>query len=86
MSQYQFSEKGFDHFGYWMEQDKKKLKKIYRLLHSIARHGPMEGEGKPERLKYSQGYSRRIDQENRLVYDVQDDVIIIKSCRGHYED
>lgn len=42
------------------------------------------GEGKPERLKYGLGYSRRIDDTNRLVYDIEGNNIIIKACRGHY--
>ena len=44
----------------------------------------MYGEGKPERLKYDLGYSRRIDDTNRLVYEIEGDVIIIKACKGHY--
>ena len=53
-------------------------------MQSIERDGAMFGEGKPERLKYGAGYSRRIDETNRLVYDIENDTINIKSCRGHY--
>ncbi len=80
-----FSEKGFADYVYWQMQDRKTLKKINRLLDSIERDGAMEGEGKPERLKYDAGYSRRIDEANRLVYKIEGDTIFIKACRGHYE-
>ena len=80
-----FTEIGFEHYKYWQTQDRKTLNKINRLLQSIERDGAMYGEGKPERLKYEFGYSRRIDDTNRLVYEIEGDVIIIKACKGHYE-
>ena len=87
MSSFTFTEKGFEHYLYWQTQDKKTLKKINQLLKSIERDGAMQGIGKPELLKYKDAeYSRRIDEANRLIYEVSDDKITIKSCRGHYED
>ena len=80
-----FTEIGFEHYKYWQAQDRKTLNKINRLLQSIERDGAMYGEGKPERLKHEFGYSRRIDDTNRLVYEVEGDIIIIKACRGHYK-
>ncbi len=80
-----FSERGFADYVYWQTTNKKILNKINRLLQSIERDGIMSGEGKPEKLKYDAGYSRRIDEENRLVYKIDSDTIIIKSCKGHYE-
>ena len=79
-----FTEIAWRHYVYWEDEDKKTLEKINSLLQSIERDGIMRGEGKPERLKYGAGYSRRIDETNRLVYDVKDDMIIIKTCKGHY--
>lgn len=79
-----FTEIGWEDYTYWEDQDKKTLNKIKRLLQSIERDGAMAGEGKPERLKYGAGYSRRIDEANRLVYDVEGNNIIIKACKGHY--
>ena len=79
-----FTEIGWEHYVYWENQDKKTSDKIKRLLQSIERDGAMKGEGKPERLKYGLGYSRRIDDTNRLVYDIEGNNIIIKACRGHY--
>ena len=82
-----FTEIGFSHYIYWQTQDKKTLQKINKLLKSISREGPLEGEGKPERLKYKEGeYSRRIDSENRLVYEFSEETITVKACRGHYEE
>jgi toxin YoeB len=82
-----FTEIGFYHYIYWQTQDKKTLQKINKLLKSISREGPLEGEGKPERLKHKEGeYSRRIDSENRLVYEFSEETITVKACRGHYEE
>jgi toxin YoeB len=87
MSEILFTETGFAHYVYWQNQDRKTLKKINKLLQSIARDGVLSGEGKPEKLKHKDGeYSRRIDSENRLVYEFSNDQITVKSCRGHYED
>ena len=75
-----------DHL-YWQTQDKKTLKRINKLLLDIERNGNMHGIGKPEPLQYDlQGYfSRRIDDQNRLVYVVDDAGLNIISCRYHYE-
>ena len=75
------------HYTYWQTQDKKTLRKINNLIADIKRNGVMQGIGKPEPLKYRPGYSRRIDDSNRLVYDVDElQNIKIISCKGHYED
>lgn len=80
-----FHDKGFADYVYWQTQDRKTLDKINRLLQSIERDGAMNGIGKPERLKYGRGYSRRIDDTNRLVYDIDEQgYLYIISCRGHY--
>ena len=87
MSKIIFTEIGFSQYLYWQGQDKKTLKKINKLLQSISRDGVLEGEGKPEKLKHKEGeYSRRIDDKNRLVYEVSDENITVKSCLGHYEE
>lgn len=82
-----WSDRAWDDYLYWQSQDKKTLKKINDLVKDIERNGLSEGIGKPEPLKYRKAWSRRIDRENRLVYDI--DVsgnLWIISCRGHYED
>ena len=64
--------------------DKKILKRINELIKDIERYGVLEGRGKPKKLKYREEYSRRIDEEHRLIYKVQNNIIIIASCKGHY--
>ena len=81
-----FTRTAFDHYIYWQSQDKKTLKRINKLIDSILRNGTMKGEGKPEPLKYRPGYSRRIDEDNRLIYDIQNGSLIIISCWGHYNE
>ena len=89
MNDVTFTRIGFEEYTYWINQDKKTLKRINLLIQDIQRNGLMNGIGKPEPLKHDrQGlYSRRIDDENRLVYcaDELQNIKII-SCRGHYDD
>ncbi len=70
---------------YWQTQDKKTLKRINVLIQDIMRN-PFEGIGKPEPLKheFASFWSRRIDEQNRLIYKVQNELIIITQCRTHY--
>ena len=70
----------------WQEQDRKTLRRINRLIADTMR-SPFEGIGKPEALKetLSGFWSRRIDQENRLVYAVEDTRVTVISCRYRYE-
>lgn len=72
---------------YWQTQDRKTLKRINLLIEDIS-CSPFEGLGKPEPLKgtLTGFWSRRIDEENRLVYVVEEKVIILISCRGHYDN
>ena len=72
---------------YWQTQDRKTLKRINLLIKDIS-CSPFEGLGKPEPLKgtLTGFWRRRIDEENRLVYVVEEKVIILISCRGHYEN
>ena len=87
MNELTFTTKGFNDYIYWQDKDKKTLKKINALLEDIKRNGLMKGTGKPEQLKFESGYSRRIDNANRLVYDLDElQNIRIISCRGHYDN
>ena len=81
-----FTDTGWEQYTEW--QDKKIIKRINQLLKSISRDGALQGIGKPESLKYDKSglYSRRIDEVNRLVYEISNNQIIVKSCKGHYED
>ena len=57
------------------------------MLEDIKRNGAMQGIGKPEKLKNRPEYSRRIDEVNRLVYEIDElQNIRIVSCKGHYEE
>lgn len=80
-----FHDRGFEDYVYWQKQDRKTLDKINRLLKSIERDGAMNGIGKPEKLLNRNGYSRRIDEQNRLIYDIEDETLIIIACKGHYD-
>ena len=81
-----FRDYGWEDYLYWQTQDRKTLRRINLLIQDIARNGHI-GIGKSEPLKYdSQGYwSRRIDEEHRLVYSIDGDTINVLSCRFHYD-
>ena len=80
-----WSDEAWAEYLYWQAADKRLLAKINELLKSIERDGPMKGIGKPEPLRYRKGYSRRINDEHRLTYDVEDGILYIYSCKGHYQ-
>ncbi len=82
-----FTEQAFEEYIFWQNQDKKTLKRINSLLKDIVRN-PFEGIGKPEELKnkYKGFWSRRIDEKNRIVYKIGNEVIEVYQCKGHYED
>lgn len=82
-----FTQRGFEEYLYWQKIDRKVLEKINNLIKDIDRNGLSKGIGKPELLKYKKQWSRRINQEDRLVYklDVNGNLVII-SCLGHYDD
>ncbi|MBU2913734.1 Txe/YoeB family addiction module toxin [Reichenbachiella agariperforans] len=81
-----FVEESWEDYLYWQKTNKKYVKKINDLLKAISRE-PYTGIGKPEPLKHNfQGFwSRRIDGEHRLIYQVKDDEIHIAKCRFHYD-
>ena len=86
MSKITFSEKAWEEYMYWQVTDKNALKKINKLLKEIQRT-PFMGEGKPEPLKRSpDSWSRRINEKDRLVYEVENDNITVIQCKGHYKD
>ena len=82
-----FSNKAWEDYQYWQQNDKKILKRINLLIKDIIRNPiDKDGLGKPERLKenLSSYYSRRITSEHRIVYKIMDNLIIIAQCRFHY--
>lgn len=87
MGNISFSEEAWSDYLYWQTQDKRTLKRINQLLQDILRNG-YDGIGKPEPLKgdLSGLWSRRIDEANRIVYRMREDVIEIVQCGSHYRD
>jgi toxin YoeB len=81
-----FHPQAWDDYLYWQQTDKAMLRRINALIRDIQRD-PFSGIGKPEPLKFNfSGYwSRRIDDEHRVVYKVDDDEIILAQLRGHYD-
>ena len=83
---YIFVDESWEDYLYWQKIDKKMVKRINLLIKDIARQ-PYDGIGKPEPLKhnYRGFWSRRIDEEHRLIYQVREDEIRIVKCRFHYD-
>jgi toxin YoeB len=82
-----FVERSWDEYNSWQEDDKKVFKKIQRLIKETLRD-PFGGIGKPEPLKNNlNGYwSKRITDEHRLVYKIEQNQFIIISCKYHYDE
>jgi len=80
-----FSSQAWEDYLYWQKTDQHTLKRINALIKDICRN-PHKGKGKPEPLRHAlSGYwSRRINEEHRLVYKVEDDSILIAQLRYHY--
>lgn len=80
-----FSENAWEDYLYWQKTDKKLLNRINKLSKETKRQ-PFEGVGKPEPLKHGlAGYwSRRINDEHRMVYKVTDDALLLAQLRYHY--
>ena len=80
-----FAEKAWEDYLYWQKIDNKILKRINALIKDIKRE-PFDGIGKPEPLKHAlSGYwSRRINDEHRIVYKITEDVLLIAQLKYHY--
>ncbi len=80
-----FRQQAWDDYLLWQQTDKNILKRINQLIKDIQRN-PFDGIGKPKPLKhqYSGFWSRRINDEHRLVYTLIDGEIVIIQCRYHY--
>jgi toxin YoeB len=81
-----FTETGWTDYLWFLEFDRKLLKRINLLIKDASR-SPFEGIGKPEPLKgdLSGYWSRRINDEHRLVYTAKPDELIVIACRFHYK-
>ena len=80
-----FAEHAWEDYLYWQRTDKKTIRRIKTLIKEVARE-PFNGIGKPEPLKHAlAGYwSRRINDEHRVVYKVEGDSLYIVQLRYHY--
>jgi toxin YoeB len=81
----EFDASAFEDLAWWIEQDRDKALKIIKLIKDVQRD-PFRGIGKPEPLRHELAgcWSRRIDQEHRLIYQVASEKIRILACRYHY--
>lgn len=80
-----WEDKAWDDYIEWYKSDKKTFERINALIKDTERNGVSKGIGKPEKLRYRDGWSRRIDDKNRLVYKVDEQgYLYIISCKGHY--
>ena len=82
----EFTDKAYADLEYWRKTKNERILKRIRELLASTTDTPFSGIGKPEGLKYglSGKWSRRIDTENRIVYEVLKDVILLHSLKGHY--
>ena len=80
-----FTERGWDEYQFWQSSDPRVVRKINNLL-TECRRTPFGGTGKPEALRddLSGWWSRRITEEQRLIYRVEGDVLVVAQCRYHY--
>ncbi len=86
-----WEDRAWDEYLYWIDHDRKVVKRINRLIKSIERSiedpDTMSSIGKQEKLKRSKCglMSVRIDEKNRIVYKIEGETLVILACRGHYE-
>ena len=81
-----FADLAWADYLFWQQADKATTKRIHTLIKDIQR-SPFEGIGKPEPLRhnFSGFWSRRIDEEHRLIFTIEDGCIVIVQCRYHYQ-
>jgi len=84
----EFDVSAFQDLAWWVEHDRRQALRIFKLIQDVQRD-PFDGPGQPERLKHELSglWSRRIDREHRLVYQVLEgeEKIRILACRYHYD-
>lgn len=80
-----FAQEAWEDYLYWQKQDRKMVERINRLIQEVKRE-PFAGVGKPEPLKHALAgfWSRRITDEHRMVYRVEEDALLIAQLRYHY--
>jgi toxin YoeB len=80
-----FADEAWDDYLYWQKQDRRMVERINKVIQE-TRRSPFEGIGKPEQLKHALAgfWSRRINDEHRMVYKVDGDALLIAQLRFHY--
>jgi len=80
-----FAEEAWEDYLYWQQQDKRMIKRIHELIAATQRD-PFVGIGKPEPLRHALAgfWSRRINDEHRMVYRVETDALLLAQLRYHY--
>ncbi len=80
-----FSDDAWEDYLYWQKQDKRMVERVNKLAKEVQRE-PFSGVGKPEPLKHALSgfWSRRITDEHRMVYQIEDDNLLIAQLRYHY--
>ncbi len=80
-----FADEAWEDYLYWQKHDKQMVERINKLIKEIQRE-PFTGIGKPEALKHALAgfWSRRITDEHRIVYRVEDSALLIAQLRFHY--
>lgn len=80
-----FADAAWDDYLYWQKHDRKVVERINRLIQEVRRE-PFSGAGKPEPLRHALAgfWSRRITDEHRMVYRVEDGALLIAQLRYHY--
>ena len=84
----EFTRNGLTDLAWWVDNDHRVAAKVLKLVDEASRD-PANGSGRPERLRTSDGrivWSRRLNQKDRLVYEIDGDVLSVLSCRFHYGD
>ena len=86
MRSLEFDAAALEDLSWWIQQDRKKALRVIRLIQE-SQADPFGGIGKPEPLKHELAgcWSKRIDDEHRLVYQVFDEKIRLLACRYHYQ-
>ena len=80
-----FADEAWEDYLYWQKQDRRMVERINKLIRETQRE-PFTGVGKPEPLKHAlAGYwSRRINEEHRIVYKIEGDALLLAQLRYHY--
>ena len=80
-----FADAAWDDYLYWQKQDKRMVERINKLIQETRRE-PFAGIGKPEALKHALAgfWSRRITDEHRMVYRIEENALLIAQLRFHY--